>query len=121
MSWERVVRFCNQLSALHDLTPAYIFSGGASPQIDLNANGYRLLSEEEWVEVAPLLSEEIERTRARSHQRYLYEREHNQRCLIEGREMPDSLSPLGSEDRSLSRARADQKDRAEKYSFVSNC
>ena len=50
VSWFDCVRFCNALSALEGLPPAYALGGGDAPAVwlDPNARGYRLPTEAEW-------------------------------------------------------------------------
>jgi formylglycine-generating enzyme required for sulfatase activity len=50
ISWADAVRFCNALSALEGLDPAYEIGEGARPSAHLNraASGYRLPTEAEW-------------------------------------------------------------------------
>ena len=50
VSWYDSVRFCNKLSELKGLRPAYSFGSGDEPEVslDLEANGYRLPTEAEW-------------------------------------------------------------------------
>ena len=106
-NWEMGARFCNKLSARHQLTPAYLFPESGDPEVDLNASGYRMLFEDEWIQVAPALMEVIERARALSHQRYFYEREHHQMCLLMDLESSDDPKTRWSDDRSRSQAHHD--------------
>ena len=50
VTWYECVRFCNKLSALEGLPPAYELGEGARPtvRLNLNATGYRLPTEAEW-------------------------------------------------------------------------
>ncbi|MDR0323888.1 MAG: formylglycine-generating enzyme family protein [Treponema sp.] len=53
VSWFNAVEYCNRLSRMEDLTPAYIIRAsrsGGNPIVIWNrrANGYRLPTEEEW-------------------------------------------------------------------------
>ena len=50
VSWFDCVRFCNTLSELEGLQPAYSIGDGDKPNVEWNkdANGYRLPSEHEW-------------------------------------------------------------------------
>ena len=50
VSWFDCVRFCNILSGLEGLTPAYSIGKDENPHVEWNkeANGYRLPSEYEW-------------------------------------------------------------------------
>ena len=47
VSWDHAVEFCNRLSALEGLQPAYGLDTG-DPRWDAQASGYRLPSEAEW-------------------------------------------------------------------------
>ncbi len=47
ISWDDVVSFCNKLSKLEGLQPAYTLSGG-SVTYNRGANGYRMPTEAEW-------------------------------------------------------------------------
>ena len=47
VSWHSAVEFCNRLSALEGLQPAYGLDMG-DPRWDVSANGYRLPTEAEW-------------------------------------------------------------------------
>jgi formylglycine-generating enzyme required for sulfatase activity len=48
VSWQEAAVFCNWLSAKEKLRPFYTTAGGQVTGFDLNADGYRLLSEGEW-------------------------------------------------------------------------
>lgn len=50
VSWFEVAAFCNALSALEGLRPAYQISAGDRPDVglDMTANGYRMPTEAEW-------------------------------------------------------------------------
>ena len=50
VSWFDAVRFCNALSELEGLPPAYIISRGARPEVAsiIDSKGYRLPTEAEW-------------------------------------------------------------------------
>ncbi len=48
VSWEDAAEFCNQLSKLHRLQPAYLLEGDQPPQWQRDADGFRLPSEAEW-------------------------------------------------------------------------
>ena len=50
VSWFDSVRFCNKLSELEGLTPAYTIGSGDQPVVEWNteASGYRLPSQHEW-------------------------------------------------------------------------
>ena len=54
VSWYDMARFCNALSALDNVRPAYSIGSGDIPDVslDLSANGYRLPTEAEWEHVA---------------------------------------------------------------------
>jgi formylglycine-generating enzyme required for sulfatase activity len=47
LDWFKAVKFCNRLSELEDLVPAYIIRRG-KVTLSPDADGYRLLSEAEW-------------------------------------------------------------------------
>ncbi|MCY3541395.1 MAG: SUMF1/EgtB/PvdO family nonheme iron enzyme [Gammaproteobacteria bacterium] len=48
ISWLEAVKFCNWLSKAEGLDPAYAIGSGASVNVDLGSNGYRLPTEAEW-------------------------------------------------------------------------
>ncbi len=48
VSWNSAVQFCNALSELRGLTPAYTYSGEGHASWNPDANGYRLPTEGEW-------------------------------------------------------------------------
>ena len=49
VSWDAAVQYCNALSALEGLTPAYILGAGTNNVTwNQSANGYRLPTEAEW-------------------------------------------------------------------------
>ncbi|MEO1629179.1 MAG: formylglycine-generating enzyme family protein [Bacteroidota bacterium] len=48
VSWYDAVRFCNALSRLDGLTPAYVIDPFEGYTLDPEANGYRLPTEAEW-------------------------------------------------------------------------
>ncbi|MBK6735652.1 MAG: formylglycine-generating enzyme family protein [bacterium] len=49
ISWDSAVRYCNALSALEGLTPAYVIGAGTNNVIwNQAADGYRLPTEAEW-------------------------------------------------------------------------
>jgi formylglycine-generating enzyme required for sulfatase activity len=50
VSWMDAITYCNKLSRLHGLSPAYTVNGASagSVQWNQNANGYRLPTEAEW-------------------------------------------------------------------------
>ncbi|MEO1077570.1 MAG: SUMF1/EgtB/PvdO family nonheme iron enzyme, partial [Bacteroidota bacterium] len=48
VSWYDAVRFCNALSRLDGLTPAYAIDPFEGYTLDPEANGYRLPTEAEW-------------------------------------------------------------------------
>lgn len=50
INWFAAVRFCNQLSLMSNLDPAYIIEDHHFPKVDirLEAAGFRLLTESEW-------------------------------------------------------------------------
>lgn len=52
VSWEEVARFCNWLSAREGLAPVYSFKGQQYSGLNPRADGYRLLTEAEWVWLA---------------------------------------------------------------------
>lgn len=47
VSWYEAIEYCNKLSEVKNLTPAYTIDGD-NVSWDRNANGYRLLTEAEW-------------------------------------------------------------------------
>ncbi len=48
ISWLNAVKFCNWLSDKEELNPVYQFSGATLEGSDVDADGYRLLTEAEW-------------------------------------------------------------------------
>jgi formylglycine-generating enzyme required for sulfatase activity len=54
VSWYDMVKFCNALSVLDNVRPAYSIESGDEPDVslDLSANGYRLPTEAEWEHAA---------------------------------------------------------------------
>jgi formylglycine-generating enzyme required for sulfatase activity len=54
VSWYDCVRFCNRLSEIYDLAPAYAIDDGDAPAVrcDFSAPGFRLPTEAEWEVVA---------------------------------------------------------------------
>ena len=48
VSWYDAVRFCNALSERVGLRPAYRFGQGLTPNVDWDADGFRLPTEAEW-------------------------------------------------------------------------
>ena len=50
VTWYNAIAFCNNLSEMGGYTPVYTLGSGSPPVVTVNpsANGYRLLTEEEW-------------------------------------------------------------------------
>jgi len=57
VSWDDAARYCNWLSALDGLPPAYREQGGQMQPVQPPTPGYRLPSEAEWVYVARVLEQ----------------------------------------------------------------
>jgi len=58
VSWDDAARYCNWLSTLDGLPPAYREAGGQMRPVEPATRGYRLPSEAEWVYVARVLGQD---------------------------------------------------------------